>query len=99
MKHRPGTIDRQLIGRPELRQKVEEAATDYGLTTDEFVQCLAELGVQAHRSAASRYRVKLRPRRHGPVSPLLAALIAHLFRMTRGQQQQQARQWGVKVVE
>lgn len=97
MKHVPSTIDRQLIGKPELRARVDALAIDYGMTVDEFIAAIAELGIHVHRSSAARYRAKRRPRRHGPISPMTAAVIAKVLTMSGRELHDLATRLGAKV--
>jgi hypothetical protein len=97
MKRTPSTIDRQLVGQPAVRDRVDAMAIDYGTTTDEFIAAIAPLGIKVHPSSAARYRAKLRLRRHGPISPLAAAVIVKVLTLTRGEQQALANRLGVKV--
>lgn len=75
------TVAREKIFRREL------LAANFGLTTDDFVARLAQLGLKTSRSAAARYRMRIAPRRGGPVSPLAAQVIAKVLTLPHDQPQ------------
>ena len=96
-RYKPSTIDRQLIGKPELRMQVEALAMDYGLTIEELVVELAKLGIPVSRTSAGRYRLRLRPCRSGPISPLAAGIIAKVLTLRGNELIDLAKRLNVKV--
>ena len=95
-KFRPSEIDRQLSARPELRDTAVAWALDYGVTLPELVEKLAGIGIKTSRSAASRWRVKLRPRTRGAISELRAAVVAKVIATPTHQLDKLAAQLGVR---
>lgn len=81
MREKPSNIDRQLIGKADVRAKAVELAIDYGLTVEEFMGAIQMIGVKvSSRSAAARWRVRQRPAKPGgPISQLAAAIIAKVI--------------------